>query len=237
LEYIHFKRTKNDTDFVELDTQQVYELIKFDFQDKTLDKVRDFFVFGCLSGLRFDDIKSLTKSDFKITRVPYNNKFIISMVLEHSHVKVLTKKTQTEVILPMNQFFAHLVNKYDIENRSQGTKLLFNDISNQKLNEYIKVICKKAGFNKIIKISRIQGSNIITKEQEFYNFCSSHTMRRTFVSFVAKTINHIEAKKLTGHKDINILAKYTREKSNAHSKLLTGINGDFVRDFYEDEAH
>ena len=65
---------------------------------KKQEKIRDLFVVGCLTALRFSDYSTLTTQNF-------NNDFIIK----------ITKKTNKKVIIPIHDYVREIYKKYNGE--------------------------------------------------------------------------------------------------------------------------
>lgn len=79
-----------------------------------MDRVRDLFIVGCYTGLRYADLEQLNAD----------------MIIQSSqHIKIKTKKTGEPVVIPVHPMVKHTFDKYD------GS--LPRVLSNQKFNEYI----------------------------------------------------------------------------------------------------
>ena len=61
-----FKAKREITDQVVLSKSEVLKLYHFDFTKNTkLEKVRDVFVFGCLTGMRYSDYKRVQRENIE----------------------------------------------------------------------------------------------------------------------------------------------------------------------------
>ena len=106
-----------------------------------MDRVRDLFLIGCCTGLRFSDL-SLLSSD-NIDNV-------------ESVITIKTVKTGRTVVIPFgNAIVRQILQKYDNE--------LPRVPSNQKFNDYIKEIAKKAEINEPILLQRTKGTLTMLK--------------------------------------------------------------------------
>jgi hypothetical protein len=64
----HFLKLQNDTDNIYLNTEQLNELWKLDLSKNTrLDRVRDLFLVGCWTGLRFSDFNAIAAKTYMVT--------------------------------------------------------------------------------------------------------------------------------------------------------------------------
>jgi len=100
---------------------------------KTLDKARDLFVFGCLTGLRYSDIDNLRHENVK-----------------DGYLSLTVVKTKLEV--PMVGMAYDILAKYDNPLRP------LPEMSNQKLNLYIKEVARLARITEPMEIVRYSGS-------------------------------------------------------------------------------
>jgi integrase len=144
-----------DTDAIALTEAEIMQIYRMEMPSKKLDRVRDLFVFGCFTGLRFSDY----------SRVKREN---IIKVDGHTMIKIVTQKTNESVIIPTNPVITEILTKY--ENTLSG---LPKAISNQKFNEYVKEVCKLSGLTE-------KGRNADNLNLELWECCSSHTSRRSF---------------------------------------------------------
>lgn len=93
-------------------------------------KVKDVFVFGCTTGLRFSDIDALTIQNFEF--------------LENNwYVKVITKKTKTYTFIKLPNYAVEIFFKYRTKYK---TRPLFKLMCLDNFNKQIKKIGRKAGW-------------------------------------------------------------------------------------------
>ena len=221
LEYKNFKRTRNKTDFVILEIPELRKLYLHDFStNETYDKVRDFFLFGCSTGLRFSDLKNLNRGNFTINIDPFTKK--ISQHPTESFISIYIQKTTDTLKLPLNNFILEFIYKYKIDkNEFIGLKM-----SNQKFNELIKNVCKEAEIDSVKEIVKRQGKGKKVFNKLKYQFVSSHTMRRSFISLLAHYTNPTNIQMVSGHKDIRVLTDYIK-KTDKELEIVSGsFNGE-----------
>lgn len=184
-----FKSISSKSDTVYLDKIEIKELQNLDLaKHPRLDRVRDMFVIGCYTGLRFSDL----------TRIQPQH-------IENGMITIEQSKTGYEVIIPMVKEVLPILEKY---NNS------LPKISNQKYNEYLYEVCKKCDvLANEITIHEIKGGKKITIVQPKYESISSHTARRTFATneYKAGDLEISEIMAITGHKTEKSFYKYIRE--------------------------
>ncbi len=135
--YQNFKLKQVTTKRDFLTEEELLKLQRFNFKSNpSLDKVRDLFVFSCYTGLRFSDAQDLKSTDVQVSDVNY---FIYRK----------QNKTSEVVRIPLNDIAVQILEKYDNEERKITNRLL-PQISNQKLNSYIKTVGDLIGINKVL---------------------------------------------------------------------------------------
>jgi integrase len=188
LDFKKFKSIQNPIEVIYLTMDELMIFYNFDFQSKRLENVRDFYCFGCFTGLRFSDIKQLKTSN----------------VFEN-HIRLNIQKTKSiDHKIPLNNFAKAILTKY------KGT--LYDPlpkISGQKFNQYIKECCKIAGINKEINITRYIGQKRVDKVMPKYALITSHTARKTFVTnSLVLGMKEMVVRNITGHKDEASFKRY-----------------------------
>jgi len=187
--YRDFKIKRDELEVIAL-TQDEFELIYgFDFsKSKKYQSARDLFCFSCSTGLRYSDIKQLKREHI------YDDEIRIKVI-----------KTRENLSIPLNKYSREILIKY-----SEYLKPLPN-LSNQKLNKYLKEICQIAGINDCIEIIRYKGAKRIEETLPKYSLITAHTGRRTFVTLsLEKGMNAEEVKSITGHKDYKSFSRYVK---------------------------
>lgn len=179
-QYLKFKASEEEIEVIFLNTEELMTLYNFDFKSERLSKVRDFYCFGCFTGLRFSDIQNLKPSN-----------------IYDDYIKLNIKKTKrTDHVIPLNKFSQGILDKY------KDTPFEpVPSISSQKLNKYIKECCKEIGLNTPVTITRYVGSQRIDTTMPKYELITSHTARKTFAT-VSLILGMTErfVKSVTGHK-------------------------------------
>ena len=64
---MEFKAPKRyDTDFVTLTMKELEKLSKLPIKEEKFNKIRDVFIFSCLTGLRYSDVINLSANNFDL---------------------------------------------------------------------------------------------------------------------------------------------------------------------------
>lgn len=184
-----FRSVSAESDAIYLSDKEVEELFALDLSEHgRLERVRDLFVIGCYTGLRFSDLAQLS-----VDR------------LDNDILEVRQVKTGDRVYIPLQPQVKTIMDRYD----GQFPKA----ISNQKFNEYLKDVCKKCPLlqNEVSLNAFVAGKRAINNQPK-YVFVKSHTARRSFATNEYKkgelTIAEIRA--ITGHKTDKSFYKYIR---------------------------
>jgi integrase len=126
------------------------------------------------------------------------------------YLDLTQEKTGKEITISINEEYI-----IDILENSLPTKL-----QEQKLNEYVKVVCKLAGINELTKGKKY---NIVTNRRELgthpkYEFITSHCFRRSFVSNKNKDWKTKTIMDVTGHSKESLVNAYINEREDQDLK-------------------
>jgi len=206
LDYLKFKRPKlADTDIIYLSESEVQRLYHFDLSDHVaLAKTRDVFCIGCFTGLRFSDIAQLKKENIR-----------------EDYLMVKTYKTKDTVRVPLRQEAKEIIERYLDHPDFLPT------MTNQKSNFYLKELGKLAGIDEPTTITQYQGSRRIETEKPKYEFMTTHTGRRTFVTLALEAGARPEiVMEITGHKSYATFRKYIKITDRVVTNEMKRIWGE-----------
>lgn len=174
---------------------------KFPKQDKrkAKERIRDLFVIGCLTALRYSDYSTLTKDNF-----------------QGNYIVKRTKKTNVDVRIPIHDYVKEIFAKYN--GRIPGGLCI------QYVNKYLKVIMKEIGLNDLITYCYTQGGKLITVTREKWELISSHTARRSAATNMCMTgrMKTLEIMKLTGHRTEQNFFRYIRLTGEDTARSISG---------------
>lgn len=186
--FITFKKpAKFTTDEIALNYEQVELIYNYDFsENKRLERVRDLFVFGCTTGMRFGNYSTISRSD-----------------VDGNFIRVIDLKSKSKnLAIPLNSISKSILEKYDYNLPS---------ITNQKMNEYIKEVFKKLKFTAEIKKTMKYGDELVDQKAEFWTRISSHTARRSFITIMKnKRVPDKVIMSYTGHTSLEVFNAYYR---------------------------
>lgn len=220
-----FKRLRTKTDFVVLNRKELIS-VAYDYSPtigSLKDKVRDMFVLGCSTGLRYSDLSELTSGNFYLEKDTLTNKYIDNA--RETYIKIQSQKTKRELKLPINNFVFDLIKKYDIKNK----EIKFLNITNQVFNKTIKIVCKEAGITELVKIQKRKGSKFVDYEFPKCELISSHTMRRTLITLMSNSTEITNVQAVSGHSDIKVLSDYIKRNDKELNSIKANLNDIFYK--------
>lgn len=174
-------KTKNQP---RLTFQEIDRLAAFDLSgNPRLKKVRDLFLVGAFTGLRFSDWFKLTQENVKTRR---NNGS-----QEYQYIEIVTKKTDTPVVIPLHPKLKKILEEYNFE---------LPTISAQKFNDYIKEVCALAIPESTFLRRYSEGGRQYSEWTPKHKKIGSHSARRSFASnYWEKGIPAPILMQITGH--------------------------------------
>lgn len=191
-----FEKPKSETDEIALSFEEVEHLYTFDLSArKSLERVKDVFVFGCATGMRYSDYSKIKKEN-----------------INNGQIFINSKKQKNNLGIPLNNFSKSILEKYDYN---------LPVISPQKFRQYIKEACKIAGFtNDTLKTTFI-GKERIEEVIPKYNRISTHTARRTFITIsLDKGMRPEIVMSITGHKSYSSFKKYIKLSNYSRQEAM-----------------
>jgi integrase len=174
-----FKKLEEESENIYLAADEVDKISRLDLtENPTLDKVRDIFIIACNTGLRFSDLIQL-KSE--------------NIINDGLQIKITTRKTGEIIVVPIKSVVRQVFHKYNGE--------LPSLLSNQKMNEYLKIIGEKAEISSdVVKTFTKRGkrqSEIFKK----FDLITTHTARRSFATNAfLNDVPAVSIMKMTGHR-------------------------------------
>ncbi len=188
------------TNQIALGLDDLYTLMKYEFERKSLERIRDVFVFTCVTGMRFGELKLISFE---------------SIVDGEIHLKE-EKNSEKEVRrIPLNDLATFILRKYNYD---------LPLIANQKHNEYIKEVFRVAGYTHDVEKVTTKGKESIRETMPFYKRISSHTARRTFITMMKKKgYSDKLIASISGHSDMKTLNQYYQVDDVAKSEAVKDV--------------
>jgi integrase len=184
--FIEFRKVERViTNQIALTIEDLNKLMQHEFKSLKLEKVRDVFVFACVTGMRFGELSLITKTN-----------------VTDSYIILKEDKDETKEAreIPLTSISRFLLLKYDY---------ILPLIENQKQNKYIKEVFEELKYNHKVQKVTTKGKENIKEDMFFYDRISTHTARRTFITMMkrqGKSDKLIAS--ITGHTDMKTLNQY-----------------------------
>ncbi len=193
-----FKVVTEETETIYLSEAEIETIYNLSLEgDERLERVRDLFIVGCYTGLRFSDLSQLKSEN-----------------INNNMIKIRTQKTSEMVMVPVSPLVYYILNKYN------GS--LPEAISNQKTNEYLKEIGEKAKLNETIEITQNKGQMRVKTFVEKYELITTHTARRSFATnLYLQGFPTISIMKITGHRTEKAFMRYLKISQEQNAQLLS----------------
>jgi len=191
-----FKAITEETENIYLTNAELEQLYKHEFKSEKLTRVRDLFLIGAFTGLRFSDFTSITPDN-----------------MHGNTLRIEQQKTGKHVSIPLHPIALEIWHKYG--------ETLPKNISNQKFNDYIKEACKEAGIDSTEQKGITKGGLRVKRSFKKYELVSSHTARRSFATnLYLGGFPTLSIMQVTGHKTETAFMKYIKVTADQHAELL-----------------
>ncbi|MBC8052168.1 MAG: tyrosine-type recombinase/integrase [Sphingobacteriaceae bacterium] len=199
-----FKAPTEEVDAIYLTETELEHLQGLDLSKKPrLERVRDLFLVGCWTGLRFSDFTN-----------------IIGKNIRDGFIDLKTQKTGNRVTIPVHKTLEGILKKY----KGLTENSLPEAISNQKMNEYLKELGEEAGIDEACESSFTKAGKKILKKVPKYKLISTHTARRSFATNMYNSgVSPITIMAITGHKTETSFMKYIKTSPRQHAEALKAI--------------
>ena len=200
LDYKQIKTRPQDSTAIYLTEDEIKKIHKAKVIGK-YHNARDLFLLGCFTGLRYSDTSTIKKEHIDKKK---------------EKISIHQAKTGDLVTIPM-----HPILKDILEKRNWQPPY---SISNQKLNEYIKIVCEKAKIKDNIEVQITKSGERKKKFVPKWKLVSTHTARRSFASNLYKAgIPPQTIMKLTGHKTLTAFLAYIRLSDTEHFEMIENL--------------
>lgn len=199
-----FSTPRVDVDSIFLTSTEIETLLSLDLtSNERLEKVRDLFVIGCWTGLRFSDLSNL-----KDENIDWSQELI--------HISN-SIKTSAILDIPIHPIVENIFKKYK---EKTGSHIPIS-ISNQNMNKYLKEIGQLAGFEQeISKVKKVGNTRTNLVNQKF-ELITCHTARRSFASNnYLLGIPTYEIMSITGHKTERAFLTYIKLSRKQHAQSM-----------------
>ena len=194
-----------------LTESEVNSIYRLDLSDnEQLERTRDFFIFQCYTALRYSDLKQLKHDNIQRQK---NGDY---------YIDVLTEKDEDRVHYKLSSRAVEIYKKYKDYLWEDGA--VFPVLSNQKYNDYLKELGKRAK----LKGEWIDYEFRLDKKIEIRKAkheLSTHTARRTFVVMAYNNGIPLEQiAMITSHSDVSKMKPYFAVLTKSTDKVIDAID-------------
>jgi len=192
-----FKVYQEEVSNIYLNEDELKRLLSIDYENNLKRRtIRDLFVIGCYTGLRFGDFKQINEKN-----------------ISNNRLRVKTQKTGKYVVIPLHPIVKDIILQYN--------GALPTSYCNSVVNAELKHIGQDAGLDEIIVKVRTHGIN--RKEKSFlkWELLSTHCARRSFATNLFKQgFPAISIMKITGHKSEKTFMRYIKVTEDEIANML-----------------
>lgn len=192
-----FKVYQEEVSHIYLNEDEIQIILNLDLSsNEKMQTIRDLFVIGCYTGLRFGDFKQINKKN-----------------MSNDRLRIKTQKTGKFVVIPLHPIVKKIIKKYD------GN--LPKSYCNATINRELKNIGKLAELTETIIQVRTHG--LVRKETvyEKWQLISTHCARRSFATNLYKqNFPAISIMKITGHKSEKTFMRYIKVTEDEVALML-----------------
>ncbi|WP_234982964.1 site-specific integrase [Bacteroides bouchesdurhonensis] len=183
-----FKVVEEETDAIYLSEKELAAIYELDLSDdKQLEKIRDIFITGCFTGLRYSDLSTLGPEHID---------------LDNGNINLKQRKVHKAVIIPMIDYVPEILKKYNYE-LPKIPRYLFND--------RVKELGLKAKLRQKVEIVRKKGKEREKRIYEKWELIYSHTCRRSFcTNMYLSGFPAEELMRISGHKSPSAFMRYIK---------------------------
>jgi len=203
-----FASKESDVDSIYLSERDVEKIESVAITSPMQIAVRDSFLLGVYTGLRYSDFSELTPGDFQT----HEGVFM---------VRKRMKKTSRIVAAPISDKALAILKRYDMKPPT---------ISNQVLNRYIKDVACMAGIDDMVGIEKTRGNTVTKLMLPKWRLVSTHTARRTFATLgylraVAAGRDYEPIMDILGHRSRQTFMKYIKVTAEQRAALWAKQGG------------
>jgi integrase len=186
------KPNANYTEMYYLTWQELMTMYNLEFapNERHLEEVRDVFCFCCFTGLRFSEVKALTKSNIK-----------------KDCIEVLSQKTSKHYTIELNKYSRPILEKY----ADTVGEFALPVLPISKYNFKLKTVGRRVGLtDEYTRLYHVNNRRILNTAKR-YEIISSHWGRHTFiVNALNLGITAEVIMKWTGHSDYKSMKPYIK---------------------------
>ncbi len=186
------------SDSIYLNDDEITDILNItEFKTPLYEHVRDYFVLGCMTGLRFSDYSRIKPEH-----------------INNGMIQITQKKVVQRVTIPIHPVVKSILAKYP-----DG---LPKCPPNQVFNSYLKEICTPVvSLQKVFEKKITRENEIGTIKYKKWELVQSHTARRSFCTNEYRAGTPIATiMAISGHKNDKTFLNYVKMDGEEHADLL-----------------
>ena len=169
-----------------------------------LERTRDLFLLACYTGVRYSDLHQVHQGN-----------------VWNGVLYIMQTKTQKTCYVPFSDIVIDVLTRYD------GYPPM---ISNQKLNDYLKILFARLKLNRVIVIRTRRGGQVSSEYKKLSEIIAMHVARKTFVmTTLGQGTNVNDVITMSGHSDFRSLKPYRTDDIERIKSLNVFISDIFMR--------
>lgn len=211
------KSNEREGEIFVIPINQIIELQKKKLEKLSWVHARDFFCFMCWTGQRYENYKKLRHGD------------IVKNDKGEKEWRLITNKVNKPVTVPIFEYAQEILDKYS------ETAYPLPQLSNQKLNEYLKELGQAAELNYQIKVVKFYDGIKEESSVPFYKVLTSHVARKSFITnALILDVPERVVKEISAHSDEKSFRRYVQLAESYKSKhLQRAFNKENISKFIE----
>ncbi|MFM6994735.1 MAG: site-specific integrase [Sediminibacterium sp.] len=198
---LEFDTRREETDSIYLTEEEILQLLEIkDFDDPVHEQVRDVFVLGCFTAMRFSDYSTIDPAAIRNNRLEF-----------------VQKKTGGKVTIPIHPVVKSILDKYK--------NVLPQVPKNNEFNRIIKIVGEKLPCLHIPFTMQVTyGRELKELVDMKYNYLQTHTARRSFCSNeYIKGTDPLIIMSISGHKSHKSFMRYIKISGEQFAEKLEKI--------------
>lgn len=205
-------RKDGDFEVIALTEDEFMAIYNLDLKKKkTLDECRDIYCFSIATGLRYGDLEQFDRPHIKKDHV-------IRMGSSDKNGKLIE--------VPLTPISFAIIQKYADRYKPLPVTATGRIISNQKLNDNIKIIGKLAGIDTLIEIIREHGTQKKSETFKKYELLSIHSGRKSFITLcLEKGIALQDVMSLSTHSSFKSVKRYINVTKERKKTVMADAYG------------
>ena len=207
IDLTHFKVVEEETDAICLNEKELAAIYNLNLSDdKELEEIRDIFIVGCFTGLRYSDLSALSPEHIDAV---------------NGYINLKQRKVHKAVVIPMIDYVPDILRKYNYD---------LPKVPSYKFNERLKELGKKAKLKQKIEVVRKKGNVRVKDVHEKWEMMSSHTCRRSFcTNMYLSGFPAEELMRISGHKSPAAFMRYIKVDNMQAANRLKALRNSLQK--------